>query len=397
MNNQKLYIAILVGLTAIYIVLEISKPKPVDWSDSFVSSDTKPLGTYILKNELPVLFPGHEITTNQHSLFNLREDSSRLGSNNWVFINASFGPDEWETELMLKHLEKGGYVFIAARNFTNTFADTLNLETKTLPSYYNWLNTDSLRQVKLKIETPGITQTSFSSRLVRTAFSAYDTTRTEVLGTTGTGETNFIKTIIGDGALFLHSNPELFTNYVVRDTAYTSYTFGALSHLPVRDTMWDEYYKVGRAGNRSPLRFIVSREYLSWAWFTAIAGVFLFMFFRSKREQRIIPVINPPKNSSIQFASTIAQLYLEQTSHKEIANKKIRFFMDYLRTELNLDAGELSPELAERVAVRTGIPRQQTDRLFMEISKIQSKSDVSVPELTSLTTNIDNFYQKSER
>jgi len=397
MNNQKLYIAILVGLTAIYIVLEISKPKPVDWSDSFVSSDTKPLGTYILKNELPVLFPGHEITTNQHSLFNLRKDSSRLGSNNWIFINSSFGPDEWETELMLKHLRKGGQVFIAARNFSNTFADTLNLETKTLPSYYNWLNTDSLRQVKLKIETPGITQTSFSGRLVRTAFSAYDTTRTEVLGTTGTGEANFIKTTIGDGALFLHSNPELFTNYVVRDTAYTSYTFGALSHLPVRDTMWDEYYKVGRAGNRSPLRFIVSREYLSWAWFTAIAGVLLFMFFRSKREQRIIPVINPPKNSSIQFASTIAQLYLEQTSHKEIANKKIRFFMDYLRTELNLDAGEMSPELAERVSVRTGIPGQQIDRLFMEISKIQSKSNLSVSELTSLTTNIDNFYQKSER
>lgn len=397
MNKQKLYIAILIGLTVIYILLEISKPKPVDWSDSFVSSDTKPLGTYILKNELPVLFPGHEITINQRSLFNLRKDSSNLGGLNWIFINATFGPDEWETELMLKHLDKGGQVFIAARNFTNAFADTLKLETEVLPSYYNWLNTDSLKQVDLRLKTPTVAEQSFPGRLVRTAFSAYDTTRTEILGTTSTGEANFVKTSIGDGALFLHSNPEVFTNYVLRDTAYTTYTFGVLSHLPVRDTMWDEYYKAGRAGNSSPLRFVISREYLRWAWFIAIAGVFLFMFFRSKREQRIIPEIKPPKNSSIQFASTIAQLYLEQASHKEIADKKIRFFLDYLRTELNVDTTELSPELAERVAVRTGIPRQQTDRLFMQISNIQSKNDLTVSELTSLTTNIDNFYKKSER
>lgn len=77
---------------------------------------------------------------------------------------------------------------------------------------------------------------------------------------------------IGSGNLYLHSVPNIFTNYnllkVERD-----YIFKSLSYLNIRDVIWDEYYKEVNKYQSTPIRYILSQPALKWAYFTLIISL----------------------------------------------------------------------------------------------------------------------------
>ena len=121
------------------------------------------------------------------------------------------------------------------------------------------------------------------------------------------------------------------------------------------------------------------------------------MIFRAKRKQRIIPDIEQPKNSSIEFAKTIGSLYLEKGDHKLIADKKIRFFYDYIRSNLGLDTSEIDADTKKDISLRSGIDKAEIDGLFDLIDKISRQDEITQKELKLLTERIDEFYNLSQR
>lgn len=398
-KKERTYYFILGGLIFIYILTQILRPKPLDWTESFSSEDKIPYGGYLIHELLPVLFPDDNITTNRAPIFEYADTTNP--QKNWIFINKSFGIDRWETEILLSQVQQGASVFIAARNFGQAFQDSLEIDTylnnpfltggsilNEDTAYVNFTNP----QLKTESGFPYYRSTT------ETYFSSFDSTfQVTSLGVNDEGNSNFIRIKFGEGELLLHSNPTLFTNYFVRDESGADYALKALSYLPARETIWDEYYKDMRLASGSAVRYIVSQEHLSWAWFISLGGVLLFMIFRAKRKQRIIPNIEAPKNSSIEFAQTIGSLYLEKGDHKLIADKKIRFFFDYIRSSLGLATSEIDKELKHDVALRSGIEETEIQALFDLIDKISGQDDITQKELKLLTERIDEFYNLSQR
>lgn len=380
-----------------FILVQILKPKPLDWRESFSSSEKIPYGGFIIHQLLEPVFPGQNISGNFDPIFELSDTSS---TKNWIFLNSEFSLDEFESEILLSQIQKGNNVFIASRIFIGEFGDTLNLETRygnPLLSGDFILSDDTsfvnFTSPSLKKETgwPYIQSTT------ETHFSSVDSSKTTVLGLNSDGNPNFVKISWGDGNIFLHSNPTLFTNYFVRDSLGAEYALTALSYLPVQQTIWDEYYKTGRLASGSAVGYIVSQKHLKWAWFLSLSAVILFMIFRAKRLQRIIPVIEDPKNSSIEFAKTIGNLYLEKGDHKLIADKKIRFFLDYIRSNLGLDTTKVDDSLRKDIANRSGLEEQEIYSLFDLIEITSQKEKLSQNELELLTERIDRFYKESQR
>jgi hypothetical protein len=230
-----------------------------------------------------------------------------------------------------------------------------------------------------------------------TYFSKVDSSlKVTVLGVNEEQNPNFIRIEYGQGKLYLHSNPTLFTNYFIRDKTGANYAATVLSYLPERTTYWDEYYKSSRRADAA-LSYVVSEEYLSWAWFLSLSGVVLFLIFKAKRKQRIIPHIKPPTNSSIEFAQTIGSLYLENGDHKGIAEKKIRFFLEYIRTNLGLETTDYDEPFLKDVSSRSGIHLQEIEFLFREIEQVEKSDSIGSKDLKKLTQQIDQFYKQSER
>lgn len=398
-KKERTYYIILGVMVSLFVIFEILKPKPLDWTESFSAEDKIPYGGYLIHEMLPYTFSEESITTNNAPIFEYADTLN--ADKNWIFINTSFNFDQWESEILLSQAEQGADIFMAARQFGQFFTDTLELTTSLNNPFLQAGNILSDDTVTVNFTNPQLKREDgfpYYRSTTETFFANVDSTlQVTKLGENQQGNTNFLRIKWGEGNIYLHSNPTLFTNYFVRDEIGADYALTALSYLPERPTIWDEYYKDVRIGSNSVVRYVVSEDHLSWAWFLTLSGVVLFMIFRAKRSQRIIPKIEPPKNSSIEFAKTIGDLYLEKGDHKLIADKKIRFFFDYIRTNLGLDTDDIDEQVKKDISRRSGIEETEVHSLFDLVNLVSTKEEITQKELKLLTERIDEFYKQSQR
>jgi hypothetical protein len=178
-----------------------------------------------------------------------------------------------------------------------------------------------------------------------------------------------------------------------RNADYISKTF---SYLPVQNTYWDEYYKGYHREPQTPLRFIIAQPALKWALYLILGSLILFMIFEAKRKQRIIPVVKPLSNTTLEFTETVGRLYFQHKDHKNIAEKKITYFLDYLRNRFYVRTDELNEELYSKLANKTGISQEEIVTLFQQITFVRSRKSISEQELMSLNLQIEDFQKKSK-
>ncbi len=407
MNKKEiLYFTVMGSIIVLYVLLQAIGPKPINWSESYSALDKIPYGAYILKEESPRLTVKNKVLVNNQPLFVSlnNEFNSPNERYNWIFINSELGFDRFETEMLLNRVAEGDYVFMAASTFNLALADTLNLKADL--AYSPWdssitnFNVQSVDTFALAFTNPTFDTTKVWKypKLIRRYLTSVDSSSATILGIDEKNLANFAKIDFGEGALFVHANPAVFTNFFMRDVSYAEYAFTALSYLPAGNTLiWDEYYKDGRRYENSPIKYVLADKTLSTAWYITMFGIVAFMIFRGKRKQRIIPVIKPPVNSSIEFAKTIGDLYLEKGTHTTIAIKRIDFFLEYIRSNLGLETHKVDDKFLNNVAKRSGINIQEIDALFSLFAEIRQAKNISADTLKLLTQRIDRFYNQSKR
>jgi len=116
----------------------------------------------------------------------------------------------------------------------------------------------------------------------------------------------------------------------------------------------------------------------------------MFIVFEAKRKQRPIPVIPPLTNISLEFAGTISNLYYQRGDHKNIIEKRIHFFFDYVRTHYYLHGSE--HDFIERLSKKAVKPIDQVQSLIREIQFCQQAQSISADELSELNKKIEAFY-----
>lgn len=397
MKKNKTYIIILCLSLVTYLAYEWAKPKPVDWTESYSGIDKIPYGCYIMRDMLPQLFPDQPLRYHNKPIFT---DDDSLTAQNLIFVNNRFSPDKYETNRLVKQAKSGKTIFISAKKIEGELADTLGLET----SNGRLLNPKKFLQqsgsVQFRFTNNKLVKNNhwiYPKQLEQYHFTDFDSLNSTVLGTSNDGSANFIRIKQSKGAFYIHTVPYVFTNFFMRDAPKANYAFRALSYLPVAPTVWDEYYKAGRTASRSPMRYVVSHRYLKWAWITSIVGLFLFIIFRAKRTERIIPIIEQPKNTTVEFTRTIGRLYHQNGTHKELAGKKVTYLMDYIRQQLYVDIQPDDPDFLDRLTQRSGADRDTVTSLFLLISEIQQQSKVSDKQLWRLNNYIETFYQQTSR
>jgi hypothetical protein len=227
-------------------------------------------------------------------------------------------------------------------------------------------------------------------------FSSFDTLNTTVLGVNEQKEATFIKVSFGAGHLFLSSTPLAFTNYSMLQGNKNQYVAKALSYLPVSEVFWDEHYKINRIHSSSPLKVILNHEPLSWAYFIAIGSLLLFMAFEAKRRQRTIPVIEPVTNTTLEFVDTVGMLYYQHGNHRNIALKKITYFLDFIRNKYYLQTNRIDEKFIEGLSEKSGISREKVKKVIVLIEKTNEKKTLSEDELIHLNSVLEDFIIKKK-
>ena len=386
---------ILIGTIFLFVALiaiNHYSPKPVDWALTCNIQSKSPGGCYILNDLFGTLFPKQVIEYNEDGFF------TSLGANpgghkNVIVVTSDFKPDKYDIGALLKYVANGNDVFISSANFGRLFLDTMKIKISSPVIDTSIFRNNKDRLILLNPNLRNDSGFYFNKKLPQVNISSFDTLRTLKLGTDKGGNLNFICVKYGSGKIFFHTQPLVFTNYHLLNSN-TEYAAKALSYLPVRTTVWDNYYKPDRFVNSSPMRYILSQPPLQSAYYLLLITLLLYMVIESKRRQRVIPVMHPPGNYSLQFIKTIGSLYYKQHDNADLARKQALYFKEFLRERYFLIGISANSDCVGVVSSKSGVTPDLVRKLLETIEASESARKVSDAELVGLNHEIEMFYKQ---
>lgn len=385
-KNIKIYIAVLVFILILILIGDYNKQKPIDWRPTYSVNDKIPYGLYvfdkeiggILKNQkierIPDITP-YEFLDSKYNEDSLVETYTVKGT--FIHIAQQNSIDDQSVKEIMYFVSHGNNAFLSMTDFPKTLLDSLKFEyTSSLLQTKNasvWMANKKVSSKVYKATTD-----------VSDYFTKIDTAVTTVLGYEGNPKVkkniNFIKVPYKNGYFFLHLHPVAFTNYNLLKKDRYQYTENVLSYIPKGDVFW--YTKSPNDENisASPLRYILSQPALKWAWYLFLIGMFIFMLFNAKRKQRIVPILQPLSNLTIDFTKTIGNLYYQEGDHKNIIDKKIIYFLERIRTEYLIDTAKLDDEFIKKLHHKTGKDEKDIQELVFLINEYRNSYHANIEQ-----------------
>ena len=388
------YLLILLATIMAYVLFEYYRPKPLDWTSTYQNDDKIPFGTQALYELLPGIMQQSAANVKMVRLpaYNFLTETKPTGRSNYVFICQEFKADGNDLKQLLGYVRRGNNVLVSAYDLPDTLGRTLGFKANVKDP----TKADStLRQNFVNGPLKKSGGYNFFHDDGRNFLVIKEPRNITVLGRNVRNEPVFIKIRYGKGQFLVHNLPLAFTNYYVLDPKTSDYTAKVLSYLPALPTYWDEYQKQGRFDKeqQSIFRYVWSQPALNWAYYLVVFGLVFYAIFAGKRTQRVIPVIEAPQNTSVDFVKTVGRLYFQQGDHDNVARKKIQYFLADLRERYGLNTNNLDREFAEVLANKSGISRDDADDLVRLLRNAQKSISLSEYDLLTLNAAIEKFNQ----
>lgn len=393
MKGLKLYLIGGALAMVLYLIAQYYKPKPTDWTPSYLKEDKIPFGLYILFHEVERLFPDMKIKTTRLPAYNTLK-GKHFKKTAYLFIAGEVKFSSYDYRELVQYMRDGNDVFIATFNLNRALSDKLKIR---ISSSLNYTKEKSTPVNFVNPVLKGHPDYVFDKGLGDQYFSKIDTLKATVLGRNANGEVNFVKYTFGKGGLYLLPNPQLLSNYNLLNLRGAEYAARALSYLPTPETLiWDENNTRGSTDDSDILRVLFKHAPLRWAYYLALTGLLVFVFFEMKRRQRIIPIVSPLKNSSVDFVRVVGKVYYQQRDNRDIAHKKISYFLEHIRATYRLKTTVLDKEFVNALAVKSGLTEIVVQELFILIRGLKNAPMVNDQQLIDLNKSIEKFYKQAQ-
>ena len=124
MKNKILPIALLVLVFVAYVLLEVFGPKGEDWSPKYGNDHDEPFGSMLVFEGLADLFPNDKVVpvdvAPSEQLAEFEKNTS-----NYIIIQHTLETAWEDAKALIRYVENGNNVFIAAAAFEGALADSL--------------------------------------------------------------------------------------------------------------------------------------------------------------------------------------------------------------------------------------------------------------------------------
>lgn len=411
-REQRILAIFLLLLVAALVAAIVYSDPPTSWSENYYMKNEGPYGTYVIKELLEDDTDDGSLIVNEKRLEEQTADAS-----NYVFIGAQQFLDSIGIAYLANFVYEGNTAFISARTLPDELVEYFydyNCDS------YDWLGyldtqkasiRSNLWHPDLKLDSAVTSLYLYYKDTIKTAWQFFD--RAYLcgeedgfipLGAFNENFINFVRIPYGDGYFYLHTTPMLFSNISLLEKENLDYASAIFSHLQPGSIIWDEHSKVlsfrrggrSRLTGRTPLSYILSQPALAWAWYLLLATTVLFLLFRTKRRQRIIPVLESDHNTSMEFLQTIGNLYFLQKDHKKIALHKMRLFLTFIRERYQLQTTQLDEAFVDQLLAKSQVSEKEVKDLFLIHRNISSSSFVSENTLIKFNLLIEHFYKTAK-
>ncbi|MEM6348014.1 MAG: DUF4350 domain-containing protein [Bacteroidota bacterium] len=393
-----------IGVMFLLLILSMfTGPDRINWRETFSQGDKNPYGAYVLLKLLPDLFPEGEITISNNETYYAFDEEYHENTAYIVLTNKYLG-DVYDTEALLEFVEDGNYAFLVARDFPYVLKDSFRIRLTTPVLEFLEEDTPKADSTQIRFTNPSLgNYTAFDFKRADEKWYFEFEEEAENISVLAYNQYNkacLIKIPHGDGFLILGTSPRMFTNYFLLYEDNHRFAEAAFSYLPEdAEIIWDEFYKRGNYSLNRPeqedpdlLAYIRSQRSLNWAYWLVAFAVLAYVIFESKRKQRVIPDRKPLPNATLEFTETVGRLYYQSNDHKNVAEKKIKILLAYIRTQYFLKTTEFSPEFVETLAGKSGMDQNEVRTLCRMIERTRQREQISESDLLELNLLVESFY-----
>ncbi|MCB0706706.1 MAG: hypothetical protein KDC34_15430 [Saprospiraceae bacterium] len=400
-------------LTLVFYIFGGNTPRQ-DWQEHYRSNSKSPYGTFVIHELLSNYF-SNEPFENIETRFDSIDFGN--GSSNYVYIGNQLSLDSISFQAVIRFVEAGNTALLATNELPFKLIDQL------FPyqcDVYDWLGyeweKDSSASVRVwQPEGAGDweVQVRYHNNIVEYAWSFIPESvfcetdnQEKTLGQIWEYQDNFVLIEYETGQFLFHSNPILFTNYFLKDTSGFLYAQQVFSWLEEGPVFWDNYSIINSSrrnpnaaedsrsfDGEGPLSYILSEKSLAWAWYLTLGGMLLFLIFRAKRKQRVIPVLEPNRNTSLEFITSIGRLYFVRPNHRKLALEQMRLFLLHVRSRYHLYGRDADDTFIDQLSTRSGIDREVLKSIIQIHQNIKGSPSISEVTLINFHNKLEYFYQ----
>lgn len=401
--------------------LSARKVESINWEKDYNSESKHPYGTYFIREILQEGLQNHsvkDIDVSVEEYFDSTDLQLEAEEVTYMFVGKSLNLFPSEVQDLLDFVDAGNNVFIAAEflparlldnlfvnynsadyfDYTSDTSIVLSFNNENFPNEYNLINweKDKPKTRRWRYVNYGVSYTNGSVR----GKAKY--------------RPCFIEFEYGGGKILLHTVPQAFTNKHLSSNQGREYVEIVLSYFPNSAILFDNYTtgvyenelmeidhsnsnrSTGRwLSSDSSFNFLLSNMQLRWAYLLIIFAVVLFIIFRGKREQKIIPTTQSNDNSSLEFTETIARLYLKQNQHNKLIVHMEKIFKNKMRAKYYVAYND-DTSYAKRLAQKSGVEEEEIKALLKHFKGGKNITAVSDEYLINLYKKLNDFYKKAK-
>ncbi len=400
MKREKTIPVLLVLLFGLLVLILVLKPEPISWNTTLSARDKIPYGSRAVVECLEDVFPGNPVVqlrippSEAEAKINSVAPADSIPVN-YIFIQPDFYCDRFDALSLLSLTEKGHNVFISARSVSGLLADTLGVSVESLPFELTLLTDDADTLFMSVAGTDTLYAMKPGDNDLKVVMD--DESLFRVSGKSDGLHPIFVSRNWGKGHIFIHAVPMAFTNYYIFRPGHADYVSRCLSVMPNGPVLWDEFYKQGRGEAGTPLRVILTHPSLRYALAVVLIFSFLFILIQGKRRQRVIPVIEPFANTTLQFVTSVAALYRSRADHADIVRKQIGFFSDQVRRRYRISPDFASSASVDELAIASGADKQLLQTLYRRCMYYSSASRVTEKELLEFNRLLNRFREQTSK
>ena len=395
----KLYLAGIFLLVLIILLIDTFRIKPTNWKPTYSLDYKNPFDLYVFNREIKNIIPENRITRILSTPYEYIQNQTDTVTYLMIRQNMYFIGDT----VILEKVKEGSNLFVSSENFVRNITDSLALKYTEADSD---LSLKKLDMLTLSLTNKNWSKADYQMKPVNNTFAFVDAdaATTTILGTEklpdGKIYPNFLNIKYGKGYIFIHNQPQVFTNHaLLSEQSSAGYVAHLLSYIPKdRPVVWfvqGQTLNPNAPKNETGLSVVFRYPALRAVWLLLVYGLLLYIFFNSKRRQRIVPVIKPLRNTTVEFVQTIGNLYYQQGNTANVIDKKIVFFLDRIRTGYFIDTSKLDERFAEKLKSKSEKDIELITEIIDFINEFRKNKTAEKKDLIHINKLIEAFWDKN--
>lgn len=387
MNNlYKKYLFFIALIVGFIFIVETNRKKPIDWSPSYEVNSKSPLGLYVLNQEIDSLrLTKQKVIRKNLSTYQLLDTliKQKTGPKNLLIIENYIDDYSSLVPNYKDFVAQGNNAFVIGNMYYDS--DVLNIVN--IQGHMDEQESINNDTIQVSLTNTKLSNANFTiSQSSNTALFIPDSLRNkiEVLGYgiyKGQKFPNFVRAAYGKGYFYIHTDPSAFANINLLNSNNHLYVEGVLSYLKDLPT----YLKTNIEDNeeqesQSMFRYILQNDSLRWAWYLFLISVVLFSLFHAKRKQRIIPIIKPLENTTVQFTRTVSNLYINYKDYEDIIHKSIIYTLEKMRRMYYIDTTVLDEKFVHLYQRKSGKSKEDIEAFVTFVERFRAYPKIANEE-----------------